>query len=124
MRNAVIVAVCFAALCGAGYADDPTDWPTDWLMGRDLEKAKMMAVSSGVVDSPLREHIRRLSSSQRVAVFVDRRVDPTLEASYTAKDLTWDQLAFRVADVYEVGICRLDDLYYFCLLYTSPSPRD
>ena len=109
VQHAVIVAICWAMQIGPCYAEDPTNW----LSGRELEKAKLSALSSGVLDSPLRDHLNRLSRSQKIPVFVDRRVDANHAATYSVENVTWEQLTFSIADQYEVGVCRLDDLYYF-----------
>jgi hypothetical protein len=91
-------------------------FPSDevrWLTGRDLEKANLLAISAAWTDAPLRPRLLELSRRQRIAVFIDRRVDPTLVATFAVRNVTWEQLAWHIAERYGIGVCRIDDVYYF-----------
>ncbi len=84
-----------------------------WLGGKDLEQARMLGISADWLDAPLCRQLDKLSRQQKIAVFIDRRIDPNREATFSVQNATWDRLVWAVADQYEIGVCRLEDVYYF-----------
>lgn len=90
-----------------------TDEPSNWLSGRRLDRQTRLALYGQWSAAPLGPLLRQLSDQQRIAIFIDRRVDPSLPITLTANDLTWEQLLQALASDHGYGFCRLDDLYYF-----------
>ncbi len=74
-------------------------WPSKRLAGQLGQ-----SVSVHWNDVPLRDAVERLSQSQRLCVWLDRRVDPTIEVSLSANDESLasvlDHLAARVDGAY------------------------
>ncbi len=86
---------------------------TDWLAGKLLEQQARQAITGQWADAPIRPLLRQLAQHQKIAVWVDRRVDPTIPVTLTAKDLTWEQLLHAIGAKHGLGFCRLENVYYF-----------
>ncbi len=104
----VLFGIFTGLLVSVVSADEPT-----WLGGKDLERARMLGISADWLDAPLRRQLDKLARQQKIAVFIDRRIDTNREATFSVQNATWDQLAWALADQYEIGVCRLEDVYYF-----------
>ncbi len=86
--------------------------PIEWRMGADLERHLEQPVSLTWTDAPLRQQLIRFSQKERIAVFIDRRIDPNQVVTIIQSDLTFDQILWNVADQIGLGVCRLGNLFY------------
>lgn len=84
-----------------------------WLTGRDLQK-RMDTVVPRVFWSavPLRQVVRSISTTQGVAVLVDRRVDPDHTVDLTLKDATVRELLQRIAKDRGLGLTMVGPVSY------------
>ena len=118
--------VSFALLGLIGHEDGRQS--IDWQTGQALDQQARKAISGHWADAPIRPLLRQLAQHQKTAVFVDRRVDPTIPVTLTAKDLTWDQLLSAIGAEHGLGFCRLENIYYFgpiedCILLATMYPQ-
>lgn len=84
----------------------------DWLTGRDLEE--QLAGSAGVFWSgrPLRDGLASLSAAERVAVLLDRRVDPGTEMELTLQNRPLGEVFGGIAASLGLGATRLGPVVY------------
>jgi type II secretory pathway component GspD/PulD (secretin) len=61
---------------------------------------------------PLRDAIARLAETSKVAVFVDRRIDPTQQINLSVEDATADEILEKLAATRSLGVSRLDSVLY------------
>jgi len=98
------------ALLGLAWGASPG---TAWLTGQALEQQLGAAIPrvfwSG---APLRQVIRTISTSQRVAVLLDRRVDPDQTVELALNDVTVDELLRRIAEDRGLGVTRVGPVTY------------
>jgi len=89
----LIVAVLF---CSRGGAFEPAG---GWKMGRDFQRAlaNRFGVVSWAEGTGVRDQLRRLSELQRVAIFLDRRIDPSVGVCISLRDVTLGSLLEHVA---------------------------
>lgn len=84
-----------------------------WLTGRKLDEFNQVAISAWWSDAELRERIMGFSRNQQFAIFLDRRVDPSTIIELSVQDVTKEQFLWSVAESSNLGVCRIEDFYYF-----------
>lgn len=105
---ALVALVCCELFCSAGWGQS-----VEWRRGRSLERQTRFGVSGHWVDAPLQPLLQQLSQGLGIPLFIDRRVDPGLAITLTARELTWDQFLFELGEPHGFGFCRLEGIYYF-----------
>ena len=88
------------------------DQTAELLTGKQLQEKLALAVSAWWSDGALKSRLTEFSQSQRVGLFLDRRVDSQRQVSLGLQDRTLEQLLWQVAEDHELAICRVDDFYY------------
>jgi hypothetical protein len=106
-----VIGIVAVTLCRGVCAD--TEPKTAWLSGRDLQ-ARFETVVPRVVWSgvPLRQVIRTVSTTQAVAILLDRRVDPDHTIDLTLTNVTVAELLQRIAKARELGLTRVGPVTY------------
>ncbi len=104
---AVIVAGILAIPCAGLFAED-----VDWATGPALKLQLADPVDIYWPKNPLREAISSLSQARRVAVLIDRRVDPGAELSVSLKAVPLESALQRVARGLGLGVFQLGDVLY------------
>jgi len=89
----------------------------DWLTGRDFSRAsgKIVGVSWG---EPLRKTLNKLAERQRVAIFLDRRVDPSQWVEFTSSGKSVAQTIMALTDQLGLAALQIDKRFYYV------GPRD
>ncbi len=102
--------------------------PIEWLTGKEVDEAGGLAFSLRWTGMPLGERLRLMSARKRIAVFIDRRVDPSIPVTLELSNVTFEQFLWRLAETCDAaetsgndvssnprnyGVCRVDDVYYF-----------
>jgi hypothetical protein len=113
----VAATIIFAGL-GAnsakrGDAAETIAWQSGVEFRRQLELPVAIAWSS----NPLRSALGNLSRSHRMAIFVDRRVDPDQLVNFSAPDIPLDDALRKLARQLNVGVC-----YVGPVIYIGPEP--
>lgn len=89
-----IALFLFAATCNSGLAEE-SHWLTAEQMQREIQKPTVALTWSG---RPLRTALQNLSTRQRVAIWLDRRIDPTLEPEVSFETTALQQILYEVAN--------------------------
>lgn len=84
-----------------------------WATGGRLQQRLAEPVSLVWVGSPLRSALRGLSRAHRVAILIDRRVDPGQELALQVDDLPLERALRRVAEDRKLGVSLFGPAAYF-----------
>jgi hypothetical protein len=84
-----------------------------WLSGADLQKKLAQPISIAWTDNPLRDGLTNLSRAQRVAVLLDRRIDPGRKLSLTLDKVPLKNAFEEIARRRAMGFCMLGPVAYF-----------
>jgi hypothetical protein len=109
---AVIAALTFtAALVDFAAAEEPAAWLTGDKLRAQLEQ-KVGIHWGGTKGRTFRQAIGRLASSQRVAIVLDRRVDPDQKIELSLDDVTLDAALKLIAAHKELGVAQVGSAIY------------
>ena len=78
-----------------------------WATGLALQERLAGPVSLIWEGNPLRPAIRNLSRTGRMAILIDRRVDPGQKLQISLKQVPLESAVKAIADDRELGVCRL-----------------
>ena len=84
----------------------------DWRTGKALDAANRLPLSVSWQSAPLRQQLKELSSQQKIAIVLDRRVDPNSQINLQVAHVSLEQLLLKVARQQQSGFCRVEDAYY------------
>ena len=84
----------------------------DWHTGAALQLALRSSVGLTWSETELRPALLQLSRVQRVAMFLDRRVDPNQLVAYQAAEAPLDDVLRRLATRLSLGVARLGPVLY------------
>lgn len=133
----VLALLAVMLCCAAGSGRALAQAPTNWLTGRALDGTLRRPVGISWPGNPLSESLARLANSQRVCVYLDRRVDParpvTLEANRPLDEL-FELIAaehntqqstegVRPRPAGRLGVTRLGDVIVFAPVDASVLER-
>jgi hypothetical protein len=106
---AIATLVGTAALGAAAARAEP---PTAWLTGVALQKRLAQPVDVYWSGTPLRQAVTRLSRTERVAVLIDRRVDPGQECNLKRSRLPLGTVLEDIAASQGLGLSWLGPVAY------------
>ena len=109
MRGWGIALTLVATQAVAASPGDTTTWRTGAAFERQLQSLVPAAQWHG---DPLREALASLARSHRVAVFLDRRVDPSRHLRLTVRRASLEQTLEQIANSVGLGVAVLDDVVY------------
>ncbi len=120
-----VALLTLTVLAGGGMtsrsaAQQPTAAPRDdmsWLTGEPLEHQLDAPAGISLEGSPLRDSLRRLSEAQRVAVFLDRRIDPGQTIELASGQQPLREILSQVAERIGAGAVRIGPV-----VYLAPGP--
>lgn len=110
-RRGAAVALAAATLSGAFAAGSLG--ATDWLTAARLQKQLAQPVGISWSGNPLREALGGLSRTHRVAVLLDRRVDPGQKLDVQLSDLPLGAALHEIARNQRLGLSFLGPVAYF-----------
>lgn len=91
---------------------------TEWLTGAAWEKAaRQNAVGANWTQAPLGPQLAAFARAQRIAIALDRRVDPTQRVDLQVSGVTLEQFLWKLAEPRGLGVVQVGDLFYL-------GPRD
>jgi hypothetical protein len=82
------------------------------LTGNDLARQRQQPVNLSWSGVPLRDALASLSKAQRIAILLDRRIDPGQPIEFTANRVPFDTVLERVADKIGAGVSWLGPIAY------------
>ncbi|HUY32570.1 MAG TPA: STN domain-containing protein [Pirellulales bacterium] len=109
-RCALSLLVCVVwPSAGSAAADEPVRWRTGTELGR--QRGERIGITwSGM---PLRRGLANLARSQRIAVLLDRRIDPERTLELALEGETVDEVFERIARDQNLGLSWFGSLAYF-----------
>jgi hypothetical protein len=84
-----------------------------WLSGESFQDALTKKVGIAWSNIPLRRALESLSNSQRVAVILDRRVDPDQKVELAFDDVPLHEALQRIASRLGIGVTAVGPVAYF-----------
>lgn len=84
-----------------------------FLSGKKLDRKILQEFSVWWRDGELRDRLMAFSNSEKIAIMLDRRVDPSTLMNVGIEKRTVEQIFWRVSEAAEIGVCRIEDCYYF-----------
>ena len=85
---------------------------TDWATGAELNRRWNARTSVAWSDAPLRDSLYELARAKRVAVLLDRRIDPGQEFSLTASQIPLGRVVEQIAKDRGLGLSRFAAVVY------------
>ena len=86
---------------------------TKYLAGEKLDRRNLQALSVWWKDAKLRDRLMAFSETQDIAIMLDRRIDPSTIVNLGVENRTVDQVFRRISSAAKIGVCRIEDCYYF-----------
>ena len=85
----------------------------EFLTGKKLDRKILLEFSFWWKDAQLRNRLVAFSDAEKIAVMLDRRVDPSTLMNLGVENRTVEQIFWRVSAAAGIGVCRIEDCYYF-----------
>jgi hypothetical protein len=82
------------------------------LTGDDLVRQRQQAVSASWSGAPLRDALADLAKAQRIAILLDRRIDPGQPIEFTADRMPFDTILEQVAAKIDAGLSSFGPVAY------------
>lgn len=89
------------------------DSHTNWKIGSQLDRFTLATISASWTEAELRNRLISFANTQKAAIFVDRRIDPSQPINLTLNHVSPEQFLWAVAAKQGIGVCRIGDFYYF-----------
>jgi hypothetical protein len=105
---ALAIAICGCSSGGSSAIAQPPTWKT----GVEFRRQLQQPVTFTWADNPLRPALLSLAESQGIAVFVDRRIDPSRKLDIEVDQLPLEAALHRIADEVEIDFCLLGSVAY------------
>jgi hypothetical protein len=86
---------------------------TNWKTGADFQRQLKVVVGLELSEAELRSSLENLAANQRVAIFIDRRIDPNQKIEFSASGVTLDELLSQLAEKVHAGTVRIGSVVYF-----------
>jgi hypothetical protein len=83
-----------------------------WATGRPLQQKLAEPVDILWKNNPLRQAIENLSHAKKVAILIDRRVDPGQRLEASLKEEPLESALQKIANPLGLGVCRLGSVIY------------
>ncbi len=102
-----------SASCNAQNRGASTDPPkVDWRTGADFRKQLQSEIGFTWQDKPLRAGLRKLAESQRVAIFLDRRVAPNQKVTLSVDSVPFIDAVTELASELKLGVGKVGPVLY------------
>jgi len=102
-----------ATCCVAAAAGNRSARGAPWLTGAQFQQQMQQVVGVTWADVPLREALVSFCGAQRVAVLLDRRVDPGQPLDLTVRGAPLEQALRQIADDRGLGLSLFGPVVYF-----------
>lgn len=110
--RAIVTVGAMLSLLLATSAATAEESAIDWLTGSALERRFESTIGLHWEDNPLRSALSNLSRTQRVALFIDRRVDPDRLLTFESEAVPYSELLDRITENHDLGWCRVGPVVY------------
>jgi len=104
---ALALAAIFSLPCGSilAQAERPAG-------AKDFEAKWQATIGLSWNENPLRDALNRLSESQEIAIWLDRRIDPDQKITLRVSDQTVEQTLNTLANQLDIGLCVVGPVAY------------
>lgn len=103
---------CLLAASHAQQAAAGTSDPVEWRTGPELQKQLRARVTIQWQEAELRPRLSSLAADQRVAVFLDRRIDPNQKLDFARTGITLDELFGELAGAVQAASVPVGPVIY------------
>ena len=112
-RGMTLSATVMLTIFIHGAGGTRAEAPDEWRSGAELRRQLMTVISvSFGPDSPLRDSLETLAGSQRICIFLDRRVDPSRPIGFTVRNESLQVALDKLAAELDAGVCTVDAAVY------------
>jgi hypothetical protein len=101
-----------AGSCALAAAAEPSKKPPAWQVGKRFEQQMQQNVGLTWANAPLAAALKNLAASNRVAIVLDRRIDPNQTLSLTVADQPLEEVLGRIAETERLGLSLWEPLVY------------
>ncbi len=110
----VFQALLLATLVTVWQGRAPRAWATDvdWYTGASLQRALRHTVGLTWSETPLRSSLAQLARVQRVAIFLDRRIDPSQLIEFRSAEAPLEEVLLDLAFHLHADMTRLGSVVY------------
>ena len=84
-----------------------------WKTGRQLDRFTTASISASWTEADLRDRLINFAQTQKAAIFIDRRIDPSQLINITMNNVSPEQFLWSIAKKQSIGVSRVGDFYYF-----------
>ncbi len=112
---AVNLASISASASGAPLSTPPSNRAVKqdgWLTGGELKRQLTQPISMSWTDTPFRRAVQDLATSQRVAILLDRRIDPDQKITLSLSSTPLEEVLARVADDRRAELAQMGPVAY------------
>jgi hypothetical protein len=113
LRSGILLGLLLSvAVCGPllGQQEQPEE--ISWLTGSAVDRQLQQPLKVVWEEVPLRRLLKSLSTSTRLAIFLDRRVDPGKLISFEAKGESMAAALQLLTSQHQLGYCLVDSTLY------------
>ncbi|HEX4142118.1 MAG TPA: STN domain-containing protein [Pirellulales bacterium] len=93
-------------------AAEPAKKPPAWLVGKQFEQQLQRSVDLTWANAPLTAALNRLAANHRLAIVLDRRIDPDQTLSLAVAGQTLEEALGRIAETEHVGLSLWEPIVY------------
>lgn len=111
-----LLAAFPTVLLGGWFGNDRADCRAeeiDWKIGLEFRKALESPIGLKWAENPIRDALRNLSTNQRLAIWLDRRVDPGTKLQFELEDLPLGITLDQLCEKYKLGRSAVGPVIYF-----------
>ncbi len=105
VRVAFVFAFCWIHTCAKSI-------DAAWLTGNRFRAAINRPIGVTWADTPIRDALNRLAESQDIAIFLDRRVDPSLPITASSDVGPFSQTLMKALRPYRLGVGYVGSVVY------------
>jgi hypothetical protein len=106
------IAIVACISCTQANAQVTDGSAINWQSGKVLIKNRLLPVSVSWADSPLHKQLTQFAKERQRAIFIDRRVDPTIKQTFQFLEKTTEQIVWTTADENDLGVAQIGNLLY------------
>lgn len=110
IRRAAAFFIVMSSLASGVRAADKSE---SLLAGKEFSHELEQTVAVSLSDSPLRAALGRLSRNFKMAIVLDRRIDPEQRVKFEINKVCADEAFKRLASQLKIGVCYVGSVVYF-----------
>ena len=107
-----LVAAFSGSECHAQNRGDDSSLKVEWRTGSDFTRQLQSEIGFTWQDQPLRAGLKKLAQSQKVAIFLDRRISPNREVTISVDSKPFIDAVSELAATQELGVGKVGSVLY------------